>query len=356
MKSSFRYSVLLSSLLWATGEVECRAQDGLSWKDRFRLEAPGQWEQYRLVGGKRLQGSRQTTSIDLTAGGREFIRDRYEFKHNDTCASFLFQPLLGKDKTGKLYVMNSQYGFQLRRISPDGPWALAGIDLNLDDGFDLDPYPPDFSGMAVMVDRPLTFSGIHERLPDLVKDPDFKVNNVGSLSRGGAEWVRVDFTSRPKLLQPHEINNKQIRAGWNPLRGGWVLLDPQRYWIIREYDVQVEWQDGSTSTWATSYAYKDGRDGFPILSRVVLREKGRDVKGSPVENEHSYEYDLVEQEDLPEKEFTLSAFGLPEPVGVTWSKPTPWYLWLGLAGGVCLVLGVGFRWLKKRAARAAPAL
>ncbi len=46
---------------------------------------------------------------------------------------------------------------------------------------------------------------------------------------------------------------------------------------------------------------------------------------------------------LPETEFTLSAFGLPEPVGVTWEKPTPLYVWLLAAAGGCAVLALLLR-------------
>ena len=37
----------------------------------------------------------------------------------------------------------------------------------------------------------------------------------------------------------------------------------------------------------------------------------------------------------PEPEFRLSHYGLPEPQGVTWPKPTPWYIYfIGVGVGV----------------------
>ena len=47
-------------------------------------------------------------------------------------------------------------------------------------------------------------------------------------------------------------------------------------------------------------------------------------------------------------EFRLSAFGLPEPVGVEWKKPTPRYLWFLVAAGAFVALAVGFRLLARR--------
>ena len=60
--------------------------------------------------------------------------------------------------------------------------------------------------------------------------------------------------------------------------------------------------------------------------------------------------------NLPETDFTLSAFGLPEPFGIEWEKPTPWWLYLICGGlGVIVLLAVGYRlrkagWLGQAAA------
>lgn len=50
----------------------------------------------------------------------------------------------------------------------------------------------------------------------------------------------------------------------------------------------------------------------------------------------------------PESEFTCSAFGVPEPPGIEWSRPTPWYVWLAVAGVGCLA---AFLVLRRVAAR-----
>jgi hypothetical protein len=53
--------------------------------------------------------------------------------------------------------------------------------------------------------------------------------------------------------------------------------------------------------------------------------------------------------------FRLSYFGLPEPEGVVWEKPTPMWVWLIVAGSVLAILAMGFRFLQKRVARKAAA-
>ncbi len=63
--------------------------------------------------------------------------------------------------------------------------------------------------------------------------------------------------------------------------------------------------------------------------------------------------DSIELRDVPEKEFSLSAYGLPEPEGVVWEKPaTPLYVWLLSAAAILAVLAVAFRTIQRRWARA----
>ncbi len=51
------------------------------------------------------------------------------------------------------------------------------------------------------------------------------------------------------------------------------------------------------------------------------------------------------------QDFYISAFGSPEPVGVVPPRRTPVYVWLLVAAGVLLTLGIFFRWLARRLRR-----
>src|SRR5262249_33135384 len=160
---------------------------------------------------------------------------RYEIKQNKNCASWLIQQLEEEKRPGRIEVLNPRYAFRLQRTSPDAPWAVAGISVGLEEGYTLGPLPPDISVGAGLVDMALTFSSIHERLPELIKDPDFRITGAKTVAREGVEWIRVDFTNRPKITEPQQIGKNTIRGAWNPLREGWFLLDPAHYWVMREY-------------------------------------------------------------------------------------------------------------------------
>jgi hypothetical protein len=58
---------------------------------------------------------------------------------------------------------------------------------------------------------------------------------------------------------------------------------------------------------------------------------------------------------IPSEIFRLSYYGLPEPEGVVWEKPTPVWVWLLTIASGFAGLAILFRWLQKRAARRAVA-
>jgi len=59
------------------------------------------------------------------------------------------------------------------------------------------------------------------------------------------------------------------------------------------------------------------------------------------DSEMRREFNLKEA-DVPERDFTLSAFGLSEPGGV--QRPTRWYLWAAILGIGCLIVAALFFW------------
>ena len=93
--------------------------------------------------------------------------------------------------------------------------------------------------------------------------------------------------------------------------------------------------------------------GTPVPVQSVVREVYPAASGDmEIATDTAFRIDPTVE--LPDQEFTLTAYGLPEPVGITWSKPTPRYLWFLVAAGVFIAIAVGFRFLaRRRAARLA---
>lgn len=77
---------------------------------------------------------------------------------------------------------------------------------------------------------------------------------------------------------------------------------------------------------------------------VLTAQKSKKL-GEPQTHTEDYRHS---DEEFGDTQFTLSAFGLPEPVGIRWAKPTPRYVRFLLAAAECAGLAIVFRFLDKR--------
>ena len=115
------------------------------------------------------------------------------------------------------------------------------------------------------------------------------------------ELVRVEFEYHPAVIGNH------------PVHGGAVALRPSHFWVVREYQVAGVWPDG-TGTISAKYEYSETDDQFPIIKRIVKHQQAMRSEGEDVDHEYVYEYALNRAAEISPGEFTLSAFGLPEPL------------------------------------------
>lgn len=307
------------------------AQDDASWKQRFETEAPPAWNKYRAR-AKRLQGSIERTTTRLAPKREVISRDKCEIKQRNGCALFLSQELgIGKppDTKGIAMCMNNRYGFEARRRTPTSPWVAVTLDVDLSDGMKYNYGSPPNEAVVYWTACPTSFDLIPYFTLGSIKDPGFEVRRVIPVTQNDKQAVKVEFDYRPTSDKPK-----------NPSLKGWVLYDPQRFWVIQES--QIEWiLSKIKASMALAYEYEDSADGFPTPKRIIRRftpEKG-------VDRENRYDFDLKEA-DVPESDFTLSAFGLPEPPLP--ERPFPWYLVLAGVGTACLG---GFFFLRARARR-----
>jgi hypothetical protein len=341
----FRFGFLLAfAILLAVagigGQGRSSAQDDPSWKERFPAEAPPAWEKYRKR-AKRLQGSIERSIVRLAPEHKVVYRDHFEMKQRDGCALYLAQDLGDGDppsEVGHVLSINHNYGFELRRQTRAAPWVATNVATDLRNGmrFGSGSHPSD--GVPYWANCPTTLAMIPKGEAIDIKDPGFALGRVTRVTRNYGQAVKVEFSYR-------NADKPQIPSSID----GWVLYDPQHFWVVRECEAQYEWTSvkGSTASATVAYEYEETADGFPIPKRINKRVKNA-AKGD--ESEFRYEFGLKEA-DVPESDFTLSAFGLPEPGGVR--RPIPWYLWAALLGVVCLSAAALLQWrARRRAGRA----
>jgi hypothetical protein len=179
------------------------------------------------------------------------------------------------------------------------------------------------------------------RLTELVSSPDFQVKGITKETVDGRELVRIEH--RTVMEQPRKRFERE----------GAIFLDPARYWCI-SHVVEKEkiFHDGKlnrTATWDIRYELKEHKSGFPLVQSTTQKYAGVYARdGHSNEGTVTREYEYKFNDRLPTTDFTLTAYGLPEPHGVKWHKPTPVFVWILLAAGICGLLAVMLRWLGGR--------
>ena len=299
----------------------CRAQQDRSRPFAETLkEATSQWEEFVRF-ARTLQGSIVGKKLDLTQGGKVIQGHRIECKQSETGDLFLVQDTDAKNNPGTAFVTNSKYAFALERRDEHLLWTITQLNLHLkgDLGFE-DPK------LAVRRWVCTCLILYNQWLPDLIKEEEFKVESVRRMTNGPKESVRLDFTYQPK---PVRVRN-------NPVRSGWLMMDPGRYWLMTEYHL-------NGGTMSAVFAFSDKAGKFPILSDYSRHHKVTTNDHGRIDYEWVYQYDLKQQK-LPESEFTLSAFGIKEPMGFAQPASTPWLSWFCVVALASLAGALFFRW------------
>jgi hypothetical protein len=319
----------LGIFVWLAGAGSASAQDHSPLEKRLFAEGPQAWEaeeNFWLTLEGTASGVRR-----IQSQGKETDNARLRMSWKQCNGNMLNQSETFQSGSwnGSINGENSEYTFVLGRSSEERPWVIKEVNKKTVKSLDA------WNGRKTLVPD-LIFAPVTHTLPQVFRSRGFKCVNVAPEPTTGEELVRLTFTFSPE--------------GKNRLTGGWLVLDPSHYWVIRRGEVDADLGDKKkgTAKWTVQHDYKEGSNHHPIITRKVLKGKGWEDGRLIFESDFSIDaYDLHERATIPESEFRLSAYGLPEPL---WAQPkkTHWYFWLGLAGILCLMLGATVAWLKKR--------
>jgi hypothetical protein len=220
---------------------------------------------------------------------------------------------LGPDKSDEYAIVrNESYLFELERPSTKAPWSIKGF-LERESGS-----PPLSEQVA---DDPrytraamVSSSGLRlysKFLSEMLDEPGFTVTSAENRDDG---LVRLTFTYEGSLSS-------------FPLTRGWVDLDKNHSYVILAYDSEAKWPD-AVGTIHGTYDYSIESDGFPMITRAVREQYANDGKGTAYRKDSVIDFDLSRTIPVSKSDFTLSAFGLPEPPGPSRSfLPTSLFFW-----------------------------
>jgi hypothetical protein len=329
--------------------THCSHADEITAK-QFLDEAPEAWNKYRAsadslsgrVRSRRLLGDRLMADsiIVYKASGQNRLAVVEALPPVTDLRN-----VISEIREGNVYGKNQSYSFRLQRQTPDLPWIL--VDYHIPNKGSKSALEVAFNDFSLRKREAICLLGFID-LSELIKHPNFRIVKITRVPSGNEVLQEVAFSNT------HKVEQKPF----NPIQSGTLLFDPKHQWCLRSYKVVVLSSD-SESVMTAHFDYKFHGENA-ILKKCkktqVVEKWFSPATPADIPNviTSETEYDLEPNKTWPDEDFTLSAFGLPEPSPVSWWSQTPWWLWISLGGIAMLVLGAGFSWLRKRyAARAA---
>lgn len=265
----------------------------------------------------------------------EEFEDQVEYVSNSEAAYAKVKNL--KSGYSSVYGLNPRYTFNLRS-HPGRGWVHAGTypggEAKHESTNEIRRRIRDYTNVAEAAVRVWPDLDL---LQDLCRAPGTRVLDVAGKTHGGNELieVRLDVTPpTPDARLRSLVLLLDARSGWRPVRVVSNSVSPT-----------------STGRTTADYEYAHGPDGLLVRMRKestwTMKHSGKLVRATA-----DYEFEHRIPSTLPDtREFTLSAFGLPEPVGVVWPTSSRAWLWFTFGAGAFFLVAAGAAYLHRRYTR-----
>jgi hypothetical protein len=194
---------------------------------------------------------------------------------------------LTKTPTGfeRVFVTDHKNDFTLQRDSEDQSYRLIGRNDDVRSFID--------SKKMLFVDAPYSIGGI--LLPNIMKSPNFSVRKLSWQTHDGQSLLRVDINYTSGKPNVYTMS-------------GWMLVDPQRNWGLREYNAQLAYPSypGVRVIYSGTVRYRENDSTLP--EEVTF--SSTDTSGKSPEGRDLFRLKSFSFDPLPEEGFSLAAFGL----------------------------------------------
>ncbi len=315
-----------------------KTDDVRDFKVRFREHAPAAWQTIRTILG-RLQVK---IFAKTTRDGMPLQEGEVEIRQNAQCKMRMDKNSLKPAQTVQAY--NPLYSFDLRKEAPHRPWTVESLEMS----------EKGRKTASHHVTHSVTDSVLYSvvrlaqtDIEDLIKQPTFSIISVRPVQKESVSVIEVCFANR----------HDREKRPFCPIQAGTIYFDAARSWCIRSAVLDVEYLGASGKQYHDVVLSEDSSGSF-IPRRWVGRTMSFPTQETKI-NPGKKTVTIVTEVDFQVKgishmpgdqEFRLSAFGLPEPMGVVWEGNSSWQMWLvggALAAGILMIL---FRHLKHQAA------
>lgn len=295
------------------------------WKERFVSEAPKGWRAYLDSLPDNLVivaiSERRTPSVEFGA-----MRSRMTWRRMKGCYLRLREL---ENAAGEVFAQaegqNEHYYFSIEKRPMQDRWTLLELRYEKDENLP--------ASYQFHISGPLCLWNLN--MLEILEDADFRIVNISKEQYQDKPAVRLEF----EYTKPPE---KYPFRGGHLIRGGWAILNPQQYWLLLSYSVYIV-QHNQRYWFSRTFELDAKRAPLGLIVSTITSVPG--------EEESYTKYEFLPNRARPE-EFRLSYFGLPEPQGLSWPKPTPWWLYMILSGLALVAIGLAIyayrRWRKRQ--------
>ena len=183
---------------------------------------------------------------------------------------------------------NDEYLFELNRNAATGKISVTSLLSSKEVKFkDEKSYSAD--KLLRYLGAPFCLEGA--TMSGFLSAKNFSIGSVSRVREGTRELLKAEFELAP------------LRKGAMS-REGWFTVSPGEAWVLHEY----ECDQGDISVHG-SIEYEGMQGGVPVPRRFIHTVS----KQGQLLNSQTYDFEKLEFADVPDRDFTLSAFGLAEP-------------------------------------------
>jgi hypothetical protein len=294
-------------------------------RERLFREGPPAWRKWREQVSQ-LSGHAHFVRQSFQGGnptGRE-LNQWYHFKRHGSLSVTILSRERDESSSAFAFVDGPRYSFHLERKSGSSPWIIR----NLKSG---PPVPEDTYFLTTSnIDGFLRASHTLNdlSLEDLLKHPGLSISEIKPSHVAARPTIRIEFEVPP------DDNGTQFKQAW-------IELSPDDDWALMKAEFN-RWGNALTSF---SNEYRHGTDGGLLLYQCTERTL---YPKENVEELRVYTFEDMEARSLPDSEFLLSSFGLPEPDRPAVNSGVALHYWFFSVAAVLMALALLLRWKATR--------
>jgi hypothetical protein len=326
---------LMAAFLLSAPQVEAQTDGAL--RERVLREYPGALKALESH-FSRAKGIVRRRNVRVKGPPRERPSpdERYVFELRPDMARVVVERQYAAGKTAPTRkdaatCYNRDYTFQLKKEGEESAFFLSSFSWNKG----ADPEQGARRTHAQIKDylnAPFTLA--YAPISELFAYEGFSVGNVSRVGDGPGERLRVEFDTGP-------VAKPRTR------RRGWFIVSPAEAWVLCSFELTL----GPRMIKRGTITYSGTEDGVPLPKQAVYTHEvlaGPDQKAPPKKiapgsqganngdsagtSVETYDFDELTLASMPDADFTLTAFGLPEVGAAARRAPGNLTLWMfGLA-------------------------